>query len=190
MLVLNQYLLWGVLYRYLTNSQCFFCGASRTRYGVKESQSVKRCISAPKGEPPGWLSGGLSGYPALRLNVYGLFVLGPTHYRMGEDIDIVVPPADVVIDSHYPVTASRHTRITAGVLAPTGYGIAIDTATPLGSDAVEAIKLIHNLQVIAGNVHPRIHVCTIPHEDAGAVIIDVQRTNTDILAGKDGILFG
>ena len=63
---------------------------------------------------------------------------------MGEDVDIIVAIlADVVVDRHYPATASRHTRNTVLVLALTGYGIAIDTMIP-GSDAVEAIKLVHN----------------------------------------------
>jgi len=62
---------------------------------------------------------------------------------MSKDIDIVSIRADVVIYRLYPVTASLYTRITARVLAPTGYGIAID-AMPPGSDAVEAAKLVHN----------------------------------------------
>ena len=63
---------------------------------------------------------------------------------MSKNIDIIVSiRADVVIYRLYPVTASLYTRITAGVLAATGYGIAID-AMPLGSDSVEAIELVHD----------------------------------------------
>jgi len=109
---------------------------------------------------------------------------------MGEDVDIIVPiRADVIVDRHYPVTASPDISITALVLAPTGYGIAIDT-TPLGSDRVKANELVHNFQMIAGNVHPQTSVRAILHEEASTVIVDVERTNTDILAGKDGIRFG
>jgi len=53
------------------------CGVSQNALQIaprRKTQSVKTCISLLKGEPPGWLSGGLSGYPALRLNVRGLLV--------------------------------------------------------------------------------------------------------------------
>ena len=44
--------------------------------------------------------------------------------------------------------------------------------------------------MIAGNAHPQTGVYAILHEEASAVIVDVQCTNTVSLSGKDGILLG
>ena len=93
------------------------------------------------------MSGGFSDYPALRLKVCGLLSLGPTHYGMGEDVDIIVSiETDVVILCLYPASIFLYTRIRVGVLALTGYGIGVGTmAAVSGPDSVETVELVHNL---------------------------------------------